>query len=56
MEEVPTNHAPMDVNSAIEAKFQEKEFDSAVTRILSDGDLTDEQKADIKSEYLSLSS
>ena len=55
MVEEPTNQAPIDVNSAIENKFLEKEFDSAVTRILSNDDLTDEQKADIKSEYLSMS-
>jgi len=51
----PRYHAPQDINSIVEQKFKEKEFENEVWKMLSDDSLSDEQKQEIKQEYLELS-
>ena len=53
--EEPHYQTPVDVNSIVEQKFKEKEFESEVSNIISDDSLSDEQKEEIKQEYLTLS-
>lgn len=53
--EEPRYQSPIDINSLVDQKFREKDFENEVSNIISDDSLTDEQREEIKQEYLTLS-